>query len=112
MAAYWASLGLPLETAEKNLEQCRIRVQAIDVQGEAELSAALSELGVRVVKRSPDLTVTLVSDYLDEPLAELNKRHLSDGTPWILVQPSGIFPLVGPVFRPARAPAGYALRTG
>ncbi len=103
VAAYWASLGMPLAEAEKNLEQCRIRVHAIDVQGEAELSQALSELGARVVKRTPDLTVTLVSDYLEEPLAELNERHLSDGTPWIIVQPSGIFPLVGPVFTPGKS---------
>ncbi len=102
VAAYWASLGLPPGDAEKNLELYRIRVHAIDVQGEAELSAALSELGARVVKRSPNLTVSLVSDYLEEPLAELNQRHLSDGTPWIIAQPSGIFPLVGPVFTPGK----------
>jgi oxazoline/thiazoline synthase len=100
VAAYWASLGLPPETANKNLEQCRIRVQAIGVQGEVELSGALSELGARIVKRSPDLTVTLVSDYLDEPLEDLNRRHLSQGTRWILAQPSGIVPLVGPVLSP------------
>ena len=60
-------------------------------------------LGVRVVKRSPDLTVTLVSDYLEGRLAELNRQHLSDRTPWLLVQPSGIFPLVGPVFSPGKS---------
>ena len=102
VAGYWASLGLAPGDAEKNLEQCRIRVHAINVQGEAELSGALSELGARVVKRSPTLTVTLVSDYLEEPLAELNQRHLSDGTPWIIAQPSGIFPLVGPIFAPGK----------
>ena len=102
VAAYWASLGVPPDDAEKNLELYRIRVHAIDVQGETELSAALSELGARVVKRSPNLTVTLVSDYLEEPLAELNQRHLSDGTPWIIAQPSGIFPLVGPIFTPGK----------
>jgi ribosomal protein S12 methylthiotransferase accessory factor len=102
VAAYWESLGLPFETAEKNLQACRIRVQAISVQGEAELAAALTGLGARVVKRSPDLSVVLVSDYLDEPLADLNERHLSDGTPWVLVQPSGIFPLVGPVLSPSK----------
>ena len=109
VAGYWASLGLPPDTAEKNLEQYRIRVQAIGVQGEAELSAALSELGARVVKRSPNLTVTLVSDYLDEPLADLNRRHLSDGTPWIIAQPSGIFPLVGPVLSPGKGPCWKCL---
>ena len=46
------------------------------------------------------LTVTLVGDYLDARLGELNRKHLSDRTPWVLVQPSGIFPLVGPILRP------------
>jgi oxazoline/thiazoline synthase len=102
LAAYWASLGLPPETAKQNLQKCRVRIQSIDVQGETELGAALSELGVRVVKRLPDLTVCLVNDYLEERLAELNRQHLLDRTPWVLVQPSGIFPLVGPVFRPGQ----------
>ncbi|MGA3308780.1 MAG: TOMM precursor leader peptide-binding protein [Xanthobacteraceae bacterium] len=102
-AAYWASLGLLPETAQKNLQKCRVRIQSIDVQGATELGAALSGLGVRVVKRSADLTVTLVSDYFEGRLAELNLQHLSDHTPWLLVQPSGIFPLVGPVFSPGKS---------
>jgi oxazoline/thiazoline synthase len=103
VAAYWASLGLSPESAERSLQKCRVRIQSIDVQGATELGTALSGLGVRIVKRSPDLTVTLVSDYLDGRLAELNRLHLSDHAPWLLVQPSGIFPLVGPVFRPGKS---------
>ena len=103
VAAYWASLGLSPKTAHQNLQKCRVRIQSIDVQGETELGAALSGLGVRVVKRSPNLTVTLVNDYLEGRLAELNRQHLSDGARWVLVQPSGIFPLVGPVFRPGQS---------
>jgi oxazoline/thiazoline synthase len=102
-AAYWASIGLLPETAEKTLQKCRVRIQAIDVQGANELAEGLTGLGVRVVKRSADLTVTLVSDYLDGRLAELNRQHLSDRTPWLLAQPSGIFPLVGPVFSPGQS---------
>jgi bacteriocin biosynthesis cyclodehydratase domain-containing protein len=103
VAAYWASLGMSPEAARKTLQDCRLRVHAIDVQGATELGAALAALGARVVKRSPDLTVTLVGDYLDARLAELNRQHLSDRTPWVLVQPSGIFPLVGPVFSPGES---------
>ncbi len=109
VAAYWASLGLSPETAEKNLQKCRVRIQSIDVHGATELGAALSGLGVRVVKRSPDLTVTLVGDYLEERLAELNRRHLSDHAPWLLAQPSGIFPLVGPMFSPGKGPCWMCL---
>jgi bacteriocin biosynthesis cyclodehydratase domain-containing protein len=103
VAAYWASLGLPLEIAEANLKNHSVRIQSIDVQGAKELHSALRGLGVRVVNRSPKLTVTLVSDYLDSRLAELNQKHLSGHTPWLLVQPSGIFPLVGPVFTPGKS---------
>jgi ribosomal protein S12 methylthiotransferase accessory factor len=103
VAAYWASLGLPPEIAEKNLQKCRVRIQSIGVQGAKELGGALRKLGVRVVNRVPDLTVTLVSDYLERRLGELNRQHLSDRTPWVLVQPSGIFPLVGPVFSPGKS---------
>src|SRR5215475_4484498 len=99
-SAYWASLGLSPETAQRNLQKVRVSIQAIDVQGATELGRALSGLGVRVVNRSADLTVTLVHDYLEERLAELNRQHLSKQTPWLLVQPSGIFPLVGPIFSP------------
>jgi ribosomal protein S12 methylthiotransferase accessory factor len=102
-AAYWASLGLSPEVADGNLRRCRVRIQAIDVEGATELGDALSELGVRITKRSPDLTVTLVSDYLEGNLDELNRQRLSDHTSWLLVQPSGIFPLVGPVFSPGKS---------
>jgi oxazoline/thiazoline synthase len=103
VAAYWASLGLSPETAARNLQKCRVLIQAIDVRGAAKLGVALTALGVRVVKRSADLTVTVVSDYLERRLDEMNRQHLSDRTPWLLVQPSGIFPLVGPVFRPGKS---------
>ena len=78
VAGYWASLGLLPEIAENNLRNCGVRIQSIDVQGATELGAALRELGVRVVKRSPDLTVTLVNDYLEGRLADLNRLHLSE----------------------------------
>ena len=100
---YWASLGLPPGIAEQNLGNCRVRIQAIDVKGGAELGVALSKLGVRVVTRSQDLTITLVNDYLEPRLAELNRQRVSDGTPWLLAQPSGAFPLVGPVFTPGKS---------
>jgi ribosomal protein S12 methylthiotransferase accessory factor len=101
-AAYWASLGLSPKTAQENLQQCRVGIQSIEVEGAEELGAALRGLGVRLAKRSADLTVTLVSDYLDGRLAALNRQHLADRTPWLLVQPSGIFPLVGPVLSPGK----------
>jgi ribosomal protein S12 methylthiotransferase accessory factor len=100
VAGYWASLGLPAEVAEQNLRNCPVQVEAIDVKGARELAAALSKLGVQIAKRSPKLVITLVNDYLDRRLAEINRERVADRTPWLLVQPSGVVPLVGPVFKP------------
>src|SRR5215469_12277704 len=88
VAGFWASIGLPPDAAENALANCSVRVDAIDVKGAKELTAALTNLGVRVVTRSPDLTITLVNDYLERDLAELNRKHVQDKTPWLLVQPS------------------------
>jgi oxazoline/thiazoline synthase len=103
VAGYWASLGLPPAVAEQNLKNCRVLVESIDVKGAAQLSSALGDLGVNLVKRSPDLTVTLVNDYLEWRLAELNKQRVADKAPWLLMQPSGLFPLVGPVLNPGES---------
>jgi bacteriocin biosynthesis cyclodehydratase domain-containing protein len=110
-AAYWASLGMPPGMAEQNLANCRVRVEAVDVRGAKEFTEALTDLGVRVVagRGAADLTITLASDYLERRLAELNKQRVSDGTPWLLVQPSGAFPLVGPVFNPGKGPCWTCL---
>src|ERR1044072_1339603 len=102
-AAYWANLGLSPQAAQNSLDQCRVRIESIRVQGAKESAAALSRLGVHIVQRAGDLTVTLVGDYLERGLAERNRQHLSDKTPWLLVQPSGVFPLVGPVLRPGES---------
>jgi ribosomal protein S12 methylthiotransferase accessory factor len=108
-AGYWATLGIPLEMAAKNLQKCKVRVQSVDAKGAKQLGAALRKLGVRVVDRSATLTVVLVDDYLEGKLEPLNRQHLSDRTPWLLVQPSGVFPLVGPVFSPGKGPCWTCL---
>ncbi|MFT4117942.1 TOMM precursor leader peptide-binding protein [Bradyrhizobium sp.] len=100
---YWASLGLPPQEAEENLRDWPVRVESIDVKGASELSAALGKLGVHVTTRSPRLVITLVNDYLEGRLAELNEARVAEDTPWLLVQPSGVFPLVGPVFKPGES---------
>jgi len=109
LASYWASLGLPAGMAGQNLANCRVRLEAIDVQGAKEFAEALGEFGVEIVSRSADLTVTLANDYLEQRLGELNRRRVTDRAPWLLVQPSGAFPLVGPVFNPGKGPCWNCL---
>ena len=103
VAGYWASLGLPPEVASKICKIAACALKRSTSRARANSARRLSNLGVRVVKRSPDLTITLVNDYLERQLAELNQKRVADKTPWLLVQPSGVFPLVGPVFKPGES---------
>ena len=103
VAAYWANLGLAPDVAGQNFRKCRVRIQSINVKGAKKLAAALCKLGVRVVNGSADLTVTLVNDYFEGQLEKLNRKHLCEHSAWLLVQPSGIFPLVGPLFSPGKS---------
>jgi oxazoline/thiazoline synthase len=97
-AGYWASLGLADETAANNLSSTSVRILSMGAAGENELDAALRQFGVRLVDQAADLTVVLVDDYLDGKLAEFNRERLAQRQDWLLVQPSGIFPLIGPIF--------------
>jgi ribosomal protein S12 methylthiotransferase accessory factor len=50
-------------------------------------------------------------DYLDPQLAEVNRRALRDGTPWMLSRPRGSVVWVGPVFVPGRGPCWECMAT-
>jgi oxazoline/thiazoline synthase len=97
-AGYWASLGLADQTAAENLSNTSVQIESIGSAGHDELDAALRQFGVRLVDQAADLTVVLVDDYLDGQLAEFNRERLAQRQDWLLVQPSGIFPLIGPIF--------------
>jgi oxazoline/thiazoline synthase len=102
-AGYWASLGLTDEIAAENLSNTSVRIETMGAAGQKELDAALRKFGVRVVDHSADLTVVLVDDYLDGQLDAFNRLRLAQRQQWLLVQPSGIFPLVGPIFSPGKS---------
>ena len=102
-AGYWASLGLSAETAAKNLGNTSVQIQSLGAAGQSELDAALRKFGIRVVDHVADLTVALVEDYLDGRLSEFNRQRLLQKQEWLPLQPSGIFPLLGPIFRPGKS---------
>jgi len=102
-AAYWASVGLDADTAAENLADINVRIDTMAAAGAGELSARLCELGVRVVDQSADLTVVSVDDYLGDELAEFNRQRLAQKQKWLLIQPAGLVPLVGPIFSPGKS---------
>ena len=94
-AAYWTSLGASPRRVEQCLAKSRVEVRGDD----GHLSRHLEEIGVEAGADKPKLTVIVCDDYLQERLAEVNRRRLEARAPWMLVRPRGIQPLFGPVFR-------------
>lgn len=108
-AAYWASLGLDPVAAAENLLKIGVGIESLGVPGKAELADALRGFGVRVVDGAGDLTVALVEDYLDARLATFNDIRLQKKADWLPFQPTGLFPLVGPIFSPGSGPCWRCL---
>ncbi len=96
-AAYWSSLGASPRWAEQRLGASTVAVTGDD----GLLARRLDALGIQVDDRHPALSAIVCVDYLDERHDAINRAHLESGAPWILVRPTGVQPLFGPVFRPA-----------
>ena len=94
-AAYWSSLGASPCWVEQQLAASRIAVTGDD----GRLVRHLEASGARVGTDDPTLTVIMCDDYLEERLADVNRRRLEAGAPWMPVRPRGVEPLFGPVFR-------------
>ncbi|MCY3816408.1 MAG: TOMM precursor leader peptide-binding protein [Gammaproteobacteria bacterium] len=94
-AAYWSSLGASPCRAEQRLAESSIEIEG----DEGRLARHLEELGAAVGNDGPKLSVIVCDEYLQERLAEVNRRRLEAAAPWMLVRPRGIQPLFGPVFR-------------
>ena len=100
---FWASLGLRPEAAAENLANLRVAIESLGATGGGEMAQALRGFGARIVAEEADLTIALVPDYLDARLADFNRAQIEKKAEWVLVQPAGLFPLVGPVFTPGKS---------
>ena len=110
-AAYWSSLGASPRWVEQRLVESRLAVEGDDGQ----LIRHLEESGAKVGADDPGLTVVVCNDYREQRLAEVNRRQLDMGAPWVPVRPRGLEPLFGPVFHadkqgPCWACLAYRLR--
>ena len=106
-AAFWSSLGVSPRWAEERLAESRVEV----VGDDGHLSRKLNDLGIAADTDRPTLSIIICEDYLSSQYAEANRRHLASGESWMLVQPKGIRPLFGPVFRPSEQGPCWACLT-
>jgi ribosomal protein S12 methylthiotransferase accessory factor len=103
-AAFWHGVGLDAARAAEALRATPVSVRGLgDAMPVGWVTEALEQAGVRVDGEAR-AQIVVTDDYLRPELAAINLRALRDGTPWLLIKPTGIQPLIGPVFGPAFAP--------
>jgi len=107
-------LGVEPAAAVEALRRAAVSVLALGGTELVELmKGALAQAEIRVDDRA-ELQVIVTDDYLRPELEALNRAALVTGRPWFLVQPGGVMPLIGPLFRPGAGPCwaclGFSLR--
>lgn len=109
IAAFWHGQGLDAATSVEALGRTAVSVRAlVDSRAAGIMVEALEHAGVRVEAHAP-LQVVVTDDYSRPELHELNRTALATGTPWCVVRPSGLMPLIGPLFRPGFGPCWACL---
>ena len=96
-AAFWCALGVSPRRAEECLQAGKVAIAGDD----GAMARQLARMGVSVSAVEPSVHVVVCDDYLDENHIETNQRQLASGTPWMLLRPTGVKPLFGPIFRPS-----------
>lgn len=98
-AVFRDALGLDPVTFAERLEGTSVEVTALGSLRPEPFVAALEALGLRS-STAGEALVVLAEDYLQPELAEINRRQLAAGRPWMLVKPLGAVPWIGPLLRP------------
>jgi ribosomal protein S12 methylthiotransferase accessory factor len=108
-AAFWAALGVDAHTAREALQQAPVLLQSVgDDVAAASMADALEQAGVRVARDSK-WSVVVTDDYLRPDLKPVGERAAREGKPWWLIKPSGVSPLIGPLFWPGAGPCWECL---
>lgn len=95
-AAFWSTLGASPSLVEERLRRAQVAVHGDD----GRFAERLRAIGVTVGSDQTALKVYIGADYLDDEFSSVNRHHLESGIPWLLIRPTGMEPLFGPVFRP------------
>ena len=102
LPASWHYLVGDLDRAQRAVRQTPISVVATAGLGIAPDLQIFAQYDLKIEKDGSFLVV-FAGDYLEAELAEINRKSLESGLPWMLVKPVGTLAFIGPIFRPGRS---------
>ena len=106
--AHWDAARIaPLEAARR-VAGASVSFEPLDGVATAAAQAALERAQVQIQPEG-GLLVVIVEEYLDPRLAELNRRQIARGQPWLLAKLVGQQVWLGPHLLPGRSPCWACL---
>ena len=100
-SAFWELLKVEPEVAKRRLQSTKVSVLSFGNVSTEPLISILESLNVRVGDEG-DLAVVLTDDYLQDGLAEFNRKCLNSKRPWMSIQATGTILWIGPIFNPGK----------
>ncbi|MEW1633385.1 TOMM precursor leader peptide-binding protein [Streptomyces sp. NPDC093801] len=97
---FWELAGVDADAARHQVAGGPVEIVALGGTDPAWFATAAEAMGLAPDSGAPELTVVLTDDYLHPDLADVNKKALATGRPWLLVRPVGTEVWVGPLFQP------------
>jgi ribosomal protein S12 methylthiotransferase accessory factor len=101
VSAYWNAFGVSTRAAAERLLHTPLRVHSIGAVPDSDFRAELRANHLQ--SSSGDdaaIAIVLTDDYLRHGLADVNRRALASGRPWMLCKPVGLELWLGPIFKP------------
>lgn len=100
-AAFWSALGIDPGLAGTKLAAAKLEIRALGGLSSETFTSRIQSMGLSVAAEG-NLLVVLTDDYLREELAGFNREALERGIPWLIVKPTGLEAMVGPVLVPGK----------
>ncbi|MEM6477696.1 MAG: TOMM precursor leader peptide-binding protein [Pseudomonadota bacterium] len=98
---YWSELGLDWPAAAQLMEHSNIHVIPVGMVNAQIVLQGLASMGLKSdAARPATMSIVVTEDYEHPALGQINQAFHERGAPWLLMKPSGLIPLVGPLIRP------------
>ena len=100
--AYWEQLGFDIERLKRVLSEKSIQIHTVGNVEDTVLKNICVETGIRISTDPSSITIVITDDYSHNSLKELNKKFIKEKKTWLMVQPTGVETMIGPIFVPGQ----------
>jgi oxazoline/thiazoline synthase len=105
-------LKIDLQQADQRLKTTIVAVNNLTDLDLSDFFAILGSLQIKVFKTEQpvDLRIIITDNYLAESLHQIDRHALEQSEPWLLINPLGITPWIGPLLVPEKTACWHCLK--